>query len=43
MKLIGDFVDIVCRFKPEYKQHVRYKNENKGFVSDSSHGDLWLH
>ena len=29
MKLRGDFVDIMCQVKPEYKQHICYENGKK--------------
>ena len=29
IKIRGDFVDIMCQFDPEYKQHVMYENGRK--------------
>ena len=29
MNLRGDFVDIICQFKPEYEQHMRNENGEK--------------
>ena len=29
MNLRRDFVDIMCQFNPEYKQHVKYENVKK--------------
>ena len=43
LKLVGDFVDIMCQVNPEHKKNVIYEKRNKSPTHGSIAGNLWIH